>query len=303
MGAGGLQALVKSGLPIEGKRVVVAGSGPLLLAVAAYLRGRGADVPLIAEQASLKSLSGFGLGLARQPGKVFQAIRLRRQLAGARYLAGCWPVMAEGGDKLSSVTLVRGRRSWQVSCDYLACGFHLLPNLELAQLLGCETVGGRVRVGEFQETSVQHVYCAGESTGIGGLELSLVEGQIAGHAAADSHAKARQLFSLREKQSRFADMLNRTFELREELKTLPAPETIVCRCEDVTFGRLRGYDSWRAAKLQTRCGMGPCQGRVCGAALEFLLNWQPESVRPPAFPVTVESLAAAASSAAATLSN
>src|SRR5262249_5030468 len=38
MGAGGLQALVKGGLPIKGKRIVVAGSGPLLLAVAAYLK-------------------------------------------------------------------------------------------------------------------------------------------------------------------------------------------------------------------------------------------------------------------------
>ena len=62
MGAGGLQALVKTGLPIEGKRVVVAGSGPLLVAVAAYLRGRGADVLLIAEQASSMRLARFGWG-------------------------------------------------------------------------------------------------------------------------------------------------------------------------------------------------------------------------------------------------
>ena len=70
MGAGGLQALVKTGLKIEGKKVVVAGSGPLLLAVAAYLRSRGADVLLIAEQAPWLSLAWFGLGLARQRGKV-----------------------------------------------------------------------------------------------------------------------------------------------------------------------------------------------------------------------------------------
>ena len=67
MGAGGLQALVKSGLPIAGKRVLVAGSGPLLLAVAAYLRQHGAEIPMICEQASRSSLARFGLSLLRQP--------------------------------------------------------------------------------------------------------------------------------------------------------------------------------------------------------------------------------------------
>lgn len=300
LGAGGLQALVKSGLPVEGKRIIIAGSGPLLLAVAAYLRGHGAQLLLIAEQASSTSLFGFGLGLIKQPGKITQAISLRRKLGGVRYLTGCWPIAAEGEGQLSSVRLRRGRRSWQVSCDYLACGFHLVPNLELAELLGCEIENGSVRVDEFQETSVPDVYCAGEPSGIGGLELSLIEGQIAGHAAAGSQTEARQLFPQHEKHRRFSNILNRTFALREELKLLPAPETIVCRCEDVTFNQLRAYESWRAAKLQTRCGMGPCQGRICGAALEFLLNWQPESVRPPIFPVKVESLAATASTVTAT---
>ena len=69
MGAGGLQAMVKSGLPIEGKRVVVAGSGPLLLAVAAYLKKRGAKVRLVAEQAPIGRRSrgsGWGSGASRR---------------------------------------------------------------------------------------------------------------------------------------------------------------------------------------------------------------------------------------------
>jgi NADPH-dependent 2,4-dienoyl-CoA reductase/sulfur reductase-like enzyme len=158
-------------------------------------------------------------------------------------------------------------------------------------LLGCVVNGGSVRVDEFQQTSVARVYSAGESTGIGGLELSLVEGEIAGLAVAGKRDAARKLFSVRDKQRRFAELLNRTFALRDELKQLVEPETIVCRCEDVTFGRLRAHDSWRTAKLQTRCGMGPCQGRVCGATVEFLFGWHPESVRPPILPVRVESLA------------
>jgi NADPH-dependent 2,4-dienoyl-CoA reductase/sulfur reductase-like enzyme len=299
MGAGGLQALVKTGLPVEGKRVVVAGSGPLLLAVAAYLRGHGAEVLLIAEQASWWRLARFGLELVQEKKKFLQAWRLRRdfsrkgakaQKKSVRYLNECWVMAANGEEKLESVTLFRRGKRWEVSCDYLACGFHLVPNIELAELLGCAVDEGCVRVDEFQETSVSRIYSAGETTGIGGLELSLVEGEIAGLAAAGKHDKARQLFPVREKHRRFAELLNRTFALREELKELCAPETIVCRCEDVTFARLRAHSSWRAAKLQTRCGMGPCQGRVCGAAVEFLFGWRAESVRPPVLPVRVESL-------------
>ena len=287
MGAGGLQALVKTGLPVDGKRVVVAGSGPLLLAVAAYLRGYGADVLLIAEQASSMRLARFGLGLF---GKSSQALSLKRQLKGVKYRTSCWPLTASGKDKLESVTLLQRGEGLEVACDYLACGFHLVPNVELAELLDCNVVDGAVRVDEFQQTSVSDVYCAGESTGIGGLELSIVEGEIAGLAVAGNNDEARKLFPVRAKQRKFAELLNRTFALRDELKKLVQPETIVCRCEDVTFERLRAHGSWRPAKLQTRCGMGPCQGRVCGGAVEFLLGWRAESVRPPVLPVRVESL-------------
>lgn len=284
MGAGGLQALVKNGLPIEGKRVVVAGTGPLLLAVAAYLRGRGANVLLIAEQTSSMQLMRFGLGSFS---KRSQAFALKRQLKGVPYQSGCWVLAAHGTEKLESVTLFRGGK---VACDYLACGFHLVPNLELAELLGCATENGVVKVDSNQETTVANVYSAGESTGIGGLELSLVEGEIAGLAAAGKSDEARRLFPIRQKHRKFADLLNRTFALRDELKHLAAPETILCRCEDVTFERLRSHQSWRAAKLQTRCGMGPCQGRICGGAVEFLFGWRAESVRPPVLPVRIQSL-------------
>ena len=291
MGAGGLQSLVKTGLPIQGKKVVIAGSGPLLLAVAEYLKRSGAEVLLIAEQAPRMALVGFGFSLLIQRGKISQALKLRRELAGIKYLTGCWPVAAHGKDKLETVTLRKGSKTWDVSCDYLACGFHLVPNLELAQLIGCEIDGSVVRVDEFQETSRKNVYAAGEATGVGGLEMSLVEGQIAGLAACDELGTARKMFPYRNQQRGFAASLSRSFALRDELKSLVAANTIVCRCEDVTFDRLTTSDSWRAAKLHTRCGMGPCQGRICGAAVEFLLGWKPESVRPPIFAVKVGSMA------------
>ena len=286
-GAGGLQALAKNGLPVDGKKVVIAGSGPLLLAVAGYLRSHGAEILLIAEQASSLRLARFGFELIKQPNKLSQAFQLSKHV---RYLKDCWVTAAIGKQKLESVVLQRHGKRWNVSCDYLACGFHLVPNLELAELVGCEIEDGAVTVDDFQRTSVSHIYAAGEATGIGGLELSLLEGEIAGLAAAGHRDEARRLFPERAKQRRFADVLNRTFALREELKALAVPETVVCRCEDVVFDRLGAHDSWRAAKLQTRCGMGPCQGRICGSAVEFLFGWKVESVRPPVLPVRVESL-------------
>jgi NADPH-dependent 2,4-dienoyl-CoA reductase/sulfur reductase-like enzyme len=292
MGAGGLQALVKSGLPISGRRVVIAGSGPLLLAVAEYLRRAGAKVVLIAEQAPAARIRGFAARLLLHPAKLWQAIRLRCALGGVPYHLGMWPVAAGGAEKLAWVELVRDGKKTRVACEYVACGFHLVPNVELAELLACEIDTGFVRVNEMQETTQQGIFCAGEPVGIGGLEAALVEGQIAGYAAAGNAEKARTLFSERAAARKFTALLARTFALRDELRTLAAPETLVCRCEDVTHARLAKYSDWRSAKLQTRCGMGACQGRVCGAAAEFIFGWCAESVRPPIFPARVESLTA-----------
>jgi NADPH-dependent 2,4-dienoyl-CoA reductase/sulfur reductase-like enzyme len=292
MGAGGLQAMVKSGLPIRGKRVVVGGTGPLLLAVAAYLRKHGAEIPIICEQASWSMLAGFSMALLAQPAKIAQGIQLKRELAGVRFAANSWPVAARGQQELESVTISRRGKSETIECDYLACGFHLVPNLELQQLLGCQIREGYVQVDEFQRTTVEGVFCAGEPTGIGGVELAIIEGQIAGLAAGGGLEKARLLFRDRDKTRRVARRLDQTFRLRPELKNLPSAATLVCRCEDVSYSRLQQQTSWRSAKLQTRCGMGPCQGRVCGPAAQFLFKWEPDSVRPPVFPARVESLAA-----------
>lgn len=290
LGAGGMQALVKSGLPIAGKRVVVAGSGPLLLAVAAYLREHGAEIPLLCEQASPRSLAGFALELARSPAKLAQGWSLRRSLAGVPFAAGCWPLAAEGGDVITAVVVRRGGRGVRIACDYLACGFHLVPNVELPVLLGCRLRDGAVAVDDLQQTSRAEVYCAGEPTGIGGLDAALAQGQIAAAAAAGRLAEVAALRRARARSRRFAAAMNRAFQPRPELRALAAADTLVCRCEDVSHARLAAYDCWRAAKLHTRCGMGACQGRVCGAAARFLFGWEDFSVRPPLVPVSVESL-------------
>jgi NADPH-dependent 2,4-dienoyl-CoA reductase/sulfur reductase-like enzyme len=254
------------------------------------MKAHDADVRLIVEQASQAALARFAMRLIRHPGKLMQAVGLRAGLAGVRYITSCWPVSAQGREKLESVTLqCAGGRTWTEACDYLACGFGLIPNVELAALLGCRLSHAGVYVDEFQETSEAGIFAAGEATGIGGLELSLVEGEIAGYAAGGNSDRAKSYFGARASHRRFAAALEQAFALRAELRDLALPDTLVCRCEDVTMERVRACSNWREAKLHTRCGMGPCQGRICGGALDFLLGWQNESVRPPVFPAQVRS--------------
>lgn len=290
LGAGGLQAMVKMGLPVRGKRVVVAGTGPLLVAVTAYLRKCGADVVALCEQASLRRLARFGLALAGQPAKLADAVRYGWRARGVRLRSNCWVTEALGEDHLEAVVLNDKGRLVKLETDYLACGFHLVPNCELASLLGCTLDCGFVLVDRFQQTSVKEIYSAGETTGVGGVEAALVEGEIAGLAAAGAHEKASALMKRRDATRRFTLLLDRTYALNPELRRLPAPETIVCRCEDVTMESIQAHASWRAAKLQSRVGMGACQGRICGGACEFLFGWGMESVRPPIQPTAVGNL-------------
>ena len=290
LGPGGLQALVKHGWPIQGKRVVIAGCGPLLLAVAEGLKKYGANVRAIYEQASGGSVSRFGLKLLSHWGKLWQAARLRTATLGIPYRCGVWPVAAEGNGRVERVMLTDGQASWSEECDYLACGFGMVPNVELPLALGCELKDEFVWVDNWQATSVPNVYCAGEPTGIGGADCALVEGQIAGYAATGNQAKAEALLGSRNGWHSFRSSMAAAFALRRELKSLAREETLLCRCEDVSLGRVRQFSGWREAKLQSRCGMGACQGRVCGTAVKFLFGWHADSVRPPILPARVESL-------------
>lgn len=291
-GVGGLQALVKAGLHVRGARVVVAGTGPLLLAIAAGLRDAGAKIIGVYEQAPLSKLVRFGFTLATHPAKISEGFGYARKLRGVTYRTGCWVKAADGAGRLSRITVTDGRRSWRHDCDWLSCGFHLVPNLELPLLFGCAISNGHVTVNEFQQSTVSDVACIGELTGIGGLEKALLEGQIAGWIAAGREDQARKL-SPRVKQHRlFARRLSEAFALRDELRELSVDETIVCRCEDVVYSALRECASWREAKLHARCGMGACQGRICGPATEFLFGWRDRGVRPPILPAKLSSIAA-----------
>jgi len=145
-------------------------------------------------------------------------------------------------------------------------------------------------VDEAQRTSVEGVFCAGEPAGIGGVEKALREGEIAGWAASGNPRRAAALVPSRRRAAARARAMESAFALRDELRSLPRGDTIVCRCEDVTLSDFDPSWSSREAKLGVRAGMGPCQARVCGPALRYLFGWESDSVRVPISPVSVASL-------------
>ncbi len=294
-GAGGLQALAKQGWPVAGKRVVVAGTGPLLLAAAATLRAHGAKVVGIHEQASAASVRAFASQLVHWPARALQALSLRAKLAGVPYRFGSIVRRAHGDDALRMVEIEDANDTACVDCDLLAVGYGLVPNVELAQMLGCAldrtAVHPCVQVDELLRTSVSSVLAAGEACGIGGLATARVEGAIAGHMAAGRQDDARALLPARERARRFGKLLAEHFAPGARVHALATAQTPVCRCEDVMLGDLDGFADARDAKLATRCGMGACQGRICGAALAELGRFPCGAGRPPLFPARLATLA------------
>jgi NADPH-dependent 2,4-dienoyl-CoA reductase/sulfur reductase-like enzyme len=296
MGAGGAQALAKTGAALDGRTAVVAGSGPLLLPVAASLAKMGADVAIVAEQAGLAALARFGAALAGFPGKLLEAARYRSAFFDTRYRTGTWVAEARGSGRLESVILTDGAGRFEVPCDIAAVGYGLVPNTELLRLLGCAMRAGAVAVDARQETSVAGVFSAGEPCGLAGVDVAIAEGEMAGLAAAgrldETTAEGRGLASARARGRRLAVAMDRAFLPRPELRALPRPDTVVCRCEDARLASLASCAGAREAKLSSRAGMGPCQGRVCGPALSFLFGWDSDTVRPPAKPALIGDLVA-----------
>lgn len=292
-GAGGLQALIKGGLPVKGQRVVVAGSGPLLFAVAATARKAGASVLRVAEHVSLARVSSFARKLPLWPSKLLQAVQLRD----VSYRTSSRVLSVQGQGKVEAVTLQQGNRTQTLACERVAVGYGLVPNVALALALACRVQVAHgapaVVVDAQQATSQPGIFAAGECTGTGGCERALAQGSIAGYAAIGASHKARPFEKDRRYWSAFADHANACFTLDDSLKNLPAPDTLVCRCEDVSHATLQRFDSWTEAKIHSRCGMGACQGKVCGTAAQFLYGWPMPEARMPFAPARISTLVAA----------
>ncbi|MDQ7908491.1 FAD-dependent oxidoreductase [Phytohabitans sp. ZYX-F-186] len=301
--AGGAQALVKGQLTLPGRRVVVAGTGPLLLPVAATLAEAGATVLGVFDANHparwLRRLPA-ALGHAGRLREAAHYLRiLRRHRIPVRYRRAV--VAAHGGSGVEAVTLARLAPDWtplpgarhrrRLAADAVAVGFGFVAGVELPLALGCATVpdpaGLPVVVTDHSgRTSVAGVYAAGEVTGVGGARLAAVEGELAGRAvAADLAATGpapatgadARLRRRRARLRRFAAALAEVYPVRPGWRGWLDGDTLVCRCEEVPLSRIRhavedlAATEPRAVKLTTRAGMGMCQGRICGPALATLL--------------------------------
>jgi len=291
VGVGGAQALLKSGWNVRGRKAVVAGTGPLLLPVAAALARAGARVEAVIEQAPRHAVARFAANLWRTPRRLGEALRYRLSFARTPYITGSWVVHARGDGVVREAVVTDGASERVIGCDILCTAYGLVPAVELPLLFGCALDRERVVVDELQRTSVDGVFCAGEVAGIAGKDAAIVEGTIAGLAATGRITEAKRLVRARSAYADMAARMNEAFALRPELKQVAGDDTVVCRCEDVSLGMIVGCSALREARVLARVGMGPCQGRVCGPALRQIFGWEREGVRPPLLPVTIEALA------------
>ncbi len=297
MSGGAAQSLVKSSGVLPGSRVVVAGTGPFLLAVSATLLEAGAEIAAVVEAnspAPLLRTAPALLGAWARGGDLarFVALLARHRVP---YLRRHRVVAADGGTSLERVTIAPVDRDWRqvdgrrrsVECDALAVGFGFATQHELLGQLGCELRTGSdgataATVDAGQRTSVRGVLACGETTGIGGADLALVEGLVAGAAAARAVGRepvlsGRALDAALAKVRRLRRAqaaLHGAFPVADGWQDDLRDDTSVCRCEHVTAGKIRdsidrlGASDARTVKLMTRAGMGWCQGRMCGFAVE-----------------------------------
>ena len=291
--AGGAQAMVKGQRIVPGRRVLLAGAGPLLLPVATALTAAGATVVGIVEATTRREWALRTPQMLWHWGRMGDAIRYEAALLRAHVprFFGRLVIRADGAERVERVTIAAVDRWWRprpgteqtFEVDLLCLGYGFLSAMELPGLLRCEMVYHPLQEQHVPRhtpemaCSVPRVFVAGETTGIGGADLARAEGTIAGLVAARQlgHAwgadRQRELVAAqrrRRHQLRFAHMLDDLFAMRPGIYELAQPETPLCRCEEVTVAEIRGAVrrgamSVRAVKGTTRVGQGPCQGRMC----------------------------------------
>jgi len=330
VGLAAATVLLKSHGLAPGRRVVVAGCGPLLLAVAAGLVKAGVEVPAVAD------LSRRFDWLARMPavlGRPALAARgagwcARAALSGARMLSGHGVRRAEGPEGVERVVLgpvdAQGRAlsgpEIAFEADALVVGHGLTTACEVTRMLRAthrfsRLYGGWIpEVDEHFETTVPGLFAIGDGAGIRGQQIASLAGRRvglelwarAGHAdvggrrGSDFESVDRQLARARP----FSDAMSGLMAQRAGQVADIAPDTVVCRCEDVTRAEIDTAIDQSAGSIDqlkhfTRCGMGPCQGRYCGDTVQELmalrLQEPREAVgqwtgRPPLRPVSLGEL-------------
>lgn len=325
--AGGAQALLKTqGIRI-GERVVVAGAGPLPLAVAAQLSMAGARVVSVALLHPLRSILShpYALWAGRkvvQEGWQYVNI-LRRN--GVKILSRHVPLRADGEDHIDSIQLSQhdgtGRAvagtEIRIGCDVLAINYGFTVHSELAAMAGtdlqyrAERGGWLPVVDRYCRTSVPGILAAGDGAGLRGAWVAQAEGRIAGAVAAGCYDQSKlsrielelaDSFRQRKIHESFQNAVQESLHLPAGVWSWADEGTIVCRCECVSKKRIEmavedGHTSLNGIKRNTRAGMGWCGGRMClqnvaaCAGLRSLpLDYQPVTPRPLARPVALAAL-------------
>ena len=326
MTAGAVQTLLRSYRVLAGRRILIAGNGPLNLQVALEAARAGADIVAVAELASTRGMARLAAltrmathspALTAKGAAIRAELMLRRVpvLAGVRLSR----IRAAGGSLVAEFSNPGSSQVSRHEADIIAMGYGFQPNNDVLRLLGCRFARDErwdmlvpVRDADGM-TSLEGLYAVGDCASFSGAEIAEIEGTIAGMAAARSlgrEAAGAAEAGLRRKLERhrgFQAGLWRLFAAMEPAGAAPpAAETVICRCEDVTQAQLTQVVEDGAAvlgnvKRSTRIGMGPCQGRYCGvsgrSALAGTAN-HPQgedaywAARPPIKPVAIADLIA-----------
>lgn len=292
MTTGAAQTLWRTAHRLPGRRVLIAGNGPLNLQLAAELIDGGAEVVAVIEAAPQPGpvkLAALVTMLATAPELVYDGLgyHWRRRAGGAEMIHGSVVSSVTKSARGLTVQLDGAQRSFEV--DVLCLGYGFEPANELLRVLGCghEIDPARrqlvTRRDDCGRTDVAGIYALGDCTGLGGARAALAEGTIVGLSVAQDLGRAIDVAQ----RDRAQAMLRRHRRFQRALWDLYAAppysirrataETVICRCEEVTLGQIEqalaeNIASAGAIKRRTRLGMGRCQGRYCAPLLEALLT-------------------------------
>ena len=296
MGAGAANNLYKdSGLKPSGK-VVIAGSGPLLLLEACQLASSGVEISAILETASLlPSLETFAQlpSALRRAGYLMKGVKMLWDIkrTGVPHLKSVKEIRAHGEDKLSKVTAMHNGEVVSFDADSLLVHFGVIPNTAMFSQLGCRHEWDSVQrywypvTDAWGRTSLERVFAAGDGTFVHGAGAAELKGRLTALEVAHSVGKLPR--SQRDEQAALLQKkLARELYPRPFIDAMFAPdvnayafddETLLCRCEHVTVAQIkdavrRGCTNPNDVKALVRSGMGPCQGRMCGNAIVELLS-------------------------------
>ena len=284
---GAAQIALKAQAVAIGRKVALVGAGPLLpLVVHQYLKA-GATVVAALDVTSLSPKIRELPGLFAEPATVLKGVwyTARNLLAGRPIRSGVRAIRVEGEGRVEALVWTDGRgREHRVECDAVGASFGLRSESQLADLAGCRFVFEPLTRQWIPEVSVAgrssrpDVYLAGDGAGIGGADAAESRGERAALALLEDLGhrvdaeRVERIEAGLARQRRFRAAIERAYPFPDHIAAAIRDEEIVCRCEGITAGTLRATATGRDAhemnrlKAFTRCGMGRCQGRVCGQA-------------------------------------